>query len=115
MRAVQECIEQADRNGFDIFRNHFLNDFFQIGFIQRLEDFSFRIDPFIDGEPQIAGDQRGDVPVMVIILFFPDSPAHFQRVADALGGNQGSLGSVQGQQGVGSYGSAVDDGADVCD
>ena len=108
MFIVQVGVHQAHRHGFHFFG--FDPGYDRIQFVQVNSNqwVASGIHPLIQAEPQISWHQGFDIPVMVVVPFFPYPSAHLQSIPETFRGDQRGLRSFHGQQGVGGHGSAVD-------
>jgi hypothetical protein len=89
---------------------HDVGDFF---FVERGDDFSFRVHPLGHLPALLAWDQRLEVACHSVRVG-PCTPTQLEDVAETLGGDQAAPADLPLEQGIGSGGGAVDDRVDLC-
>ena len=107
MLRVGVGVQEAYGDRLYSFMGDFIYGAIDIGGLQRPEHFAFVVQPFTDFEPQLTFDQRGRLFVVQVVE--PGNPvaAQLQNVAEPLGGDEGGIGALVFDDGIGGYGEAV--------
>ncbi len=106
-------MEKADGHGLHVFVAQLLGQTLQGGFIERHQNIAIGGQALLNREAQGSRHQgHGAVNHQVIMIeaFFV---ALFENIAEALGGDEGGLGALSFDQGIGGKGGAVNEHADV--
>ena len=106
-------MQEADRDAFDGFGAEGGDEGGDGPFVERQEDVAVVVEPFGDGQPEVAGHEglrEGDVEVVLVVAALI---AEGEDVAEAFGGDQRGAGALAFDDGVGGEGGAVDEEGDV--
>ena len=113
MRRVGVAVQQADGHALDALCGDGLQHRCDRRLIERDKGFAVDVEPLAHRQPPGAAHQRQGLDDVQIVLIEPAFRAHFQHVAEALGGHEQGLRAAPFDHGVCCQRRAVDDLVDV--
>ena len=100
-------MEQTDGNRFNALVQHILHGAVHIGFIQGPQHLAFEVQPFADFQTELPLDQGWGLLILEVIEPGDAVAPELQDVPEPLGGDQGGLGPLLLNDGVGGHGEPV--------
>ena len=106
-------VEQADGHGLDATVQHGLGGAFDGGGVEGAQDFAAEVEAFADLKAVLALHEGWRLFVVEVVKAGGTVASEFEDIAEALGGDEGHVGALFLDDGVGGHGEAVADLGDL--